>query len=322
MPSAADSSGGAPWARPTSGSLSSGRRPGRPRDPQEPAPALREARRAGGGRGRAVRRHEGHGVPALQGQAARADGRRAPGVRRAAGRHARHDEGRGDEDGPARLLHRHRLPARGIPRAVPGQAGGAAHHRPADAVGEGPQGARAGVRRARTRSCSSGSSPRPSRPRRSARCTAARCTTGARSRSRSSTRASTPRSGPTSRTPGMILRLTKALAPGLDAKAAAEELRERVLEELDYEHEAQNQRTLRARLPGPSVHPRAGRGDSALDAAGCSSPNTSRAVGFEDVKQLAPRSATASRRSCSASTSARSTSSTTSTPTRTPATTC
>src|SRR5919206_634556 len=43
---------------------------------------------------------------------------------------------------------------------------------------------------------------------------------------------------------GMLLRLAKALAPGLDAKAAAEELKERVLEELDYEYEAQNQRTF------------------------------------------------------------------------------
>src|SRR5919109_61566 len=43
---------------------------------------------------------------------------------------------------------------------------------------------------------------------------------------------------------GMILRLAKAIAPGLDAKAVAEELRERVLEELDYEHEAQNQRAF------------------------------------------------------------------------------
>ncbi|MEA2449136.1 MAG: hypothetical protein QOG63_1068, partial [Thermoleophilaceae bacterium] len=41
---------------------------------------------------------------------------------------------------------------------------------------------------------------------------------------------------------GMLMRLAKALAPGLDAKAAAEELKERVLEELDYEYEAQNQR--------------------------------------------------------------------------------
>jgi predicted unusual protein kinase regulating ubiquinone biosynthesis (AarF/ABC1/UbiB family) len=43
---------------------------------------------------------------------------------------------------------------------------------------------------------------------------------------------------------GMILRLAKALAPGLDAKAAAVELKERVLEELDYEYEAQNQRSF------------------------------------------------------------------------------
>jgi predicted unusual protein kinase regulating ubiquinone biosynthesis (AarF/ABC1/UbiB family) len=43
---------------------------------------------------------------------------------------------------------------------------------------------------------------------------------------------------------GLIMRLAKALAPGLDAKAAAAELRERVLEELDYEYEAQNQRTF------------------------------------------------------------------------------
>src|SRR3954462_13550749 len=43
---------------------------------------------------------------------------------------------------------------------------------------------------------------------------------------------------------GMIMRLAKALAPGLDAKAAAAELKERVLEELDYEYEGQNQRTF------------------------------------------------------------------------------
>jgi predicted unusual protein kinase regulating ubiquinone biosynthesis (AarF/ABC1/UbiB family) len=43
---------------------------------------------------------------------------------------------------------------------------------------------------------------------------------------------------------GMILRLAKAIAPGLDAKAVAEELKERVLEELDYEYEAQNQRAF------------------------------------------------------------------------------
>jgi predicted unusual protein kinase regulating ubiquinone biosynthesis (AarF/ABC1/UbiB family) len=54
---------------------------------------------------------------------------------------------------------------------------------------------------------------------------------------------------------GMILRLAKALAPGLDAKAAAEELKERVLEELDYEYEAQNQRTFARGYRGhPFIH--------------------------------------------------------------------
>ena len=46
------------------------------------------------------------------------------------------------------------------------------------------------------------------------------------------------------RNAGTIVRLAKALAPGLDPKAIAEELKERVMEELDYEFEAQNQRSF------------------------------------------------------------------------------
>jgi predicted unusual protein kinase regulating ubiquinone biosynthesis (AarF/ABC1/UbiB family) len=54
---------------------------------------------------------------------------------------------------------------------------------------------------------------------------------------------------------GMIMRMAKAIAPGLDARAVAEELRERVLEELDYEYEAQNQRTFaRAYRDHPFIH--------------------------------------------------------------------
>ncbi len=54
---------------------------------------------------------------------------------------------------------------------------------------------------------------------------------------------------------GMIMRLAKALAPGLDAKAAADELKERVLEELDYELEAQNQRAFARGYRGhPFIH--------------------------------------------------------------------
>ena len=121
---------------------------------------------------------------------------------------------------------------------------------------------------------------------------------------------------------GMILRLTKALAPGLDAKAVADELRERVLEELDYEHEAQNQRSFARAYRGPSVHPRARRRDATLAQPGARHrirPGD-RIRGREadgrrgaqplrgDRVPLLPR--------------ARSTSCTTSTPTRTPATTC
>src|SRR3954470_5571657 len=43
---------------------------------------------------------------------------------------------------------------------------------------------------------------------------------------------------------GMIMRLMQRMAPGLDAKGMAEEIRERIGEELDYELEAANQRRL------------------------------------------------------------------------------
>src|SRR5689334_13015472 len=46
---------------------------------------------------------------------------------------------------------------------------------------------------------------------------------------------------------GMILRLMKRIAPGLDVKATADEIRNRIGEELDYELEAQHQRAM-ARL--------------------------------------------------------------------------
>jgi predicted unusual protein kinase regulating ubiquinone biosynthesis (AarF/ABC1/UbiB family) len=54
---------------------------------------------------------------------------------------------------------------------------------------------------------------------------------------------------------GMLLRFAKALAPGLDAKSVAEELRERVLEELDYELEAAKQRSFARGYRGhPFIH--------------------------------------------------------------------
>jgi hypothetical protein len=53
---------------------------------------------------------------------------------------------------------------------------------------------------------------------------------------------------------GLILRLAKRIAPGLDPNAVGSEIRQRIDEELDYELEAQNQRTQD--LPRASVHRR------------------------------------------------------------------
>src|SRR3954470_6732155 len=43
---------------------------------------------------------------------------------------------------------------------------------------------------------------------------------------------------------GMILRLMKSIAPGLDVRSVADEIRSRIDEELDYELEASNQRSM------------------------------------------------------------------------------
>ena len=48
----------------------------------------------------------------------------------------------------------------------------------------------------------------------------------------------------------LLLPLVKRLAPGLDAKSLATELRERISEELDYELEAQNQRRIERLMRG------------------------------------------------------------------------
>jgi predicted unusual protein kinase regulating ubiquinone biosynthesis (AarF/ABC1/UbiB family) len=58
----------------------------------------------------------------------------------------------------------------------------------------------------------------------------------------------------------LILRLVKRMAPGLDVKAVGGEIRERISEELDYELEAQNHRSLQRAFRGhpfavvPRVH--------------------------------------------------------------------
>jgi len=54
---------------------------------------------------------------------------------------------------------------------------------------------------------------------------------------------------------GLIMRLVKRLTPGLDVKAVTQEIRLRIDEELDYELEAQNQRSLARIFRGhPFIH--------------------------------------------------------------------
>ena len=84
---------------------------------------------------------------------------------------------------------------------------------------------------------------------------------------------------------GILVRLAKVLAPGLDAKAVASELRERVLEELDYEFEAQNQRAFARAYDGhpfifvPKVHSRHSRRRVLVS-------DYVEGRGFDEVKQL------------------------------------
>ena len=87
------------------------------------------------------------------------------------------------------------------------------------------------------------------------------------------------------RNAGMIMRLARALAPGLDAKAVAAELRLRVMEELDYEYEAQSQRTFARAYRGhpfiyvPDVLTRLSRRRVLVT-------EYVEGVGFEEVKEL------------------------------------
>jgi predicted unusual protein kinase regulating ubiquinone biosynthesis (AarF/ABC1/UbiB family) len=87
------------------------------------------------------------------------------------------------------------------------------------------------------------------------------------------------------RNAGMIMRLARAFAPGLDAKAVAEELRQRVMEELDYEYEAQSQRAFARAYRGhpfiyvPDVLTRLSRRRVLVT-------EFVDGLGFEEVKQL------------------------------------
>ena len=89
------------------------------------------------------------------------------------------------------------------------------------------------------------------------------------------------------RNAGTIVRLAKAVAPGLDPKSIAAELRERVLEELDYEHEAQDQRSFARAYRGhpfiyvPDVYTRLSRRRVLVT-------ELVEGRNFEQIKELAP----------------------------------
>ena len=121
---------------------------------------------------------------------------------------------------------------------------------------------------------------------------------------------------------GMILRLMKRIAPGLDPQALGDEIRARIDEELDYELEAANQRTLARDLPRPPVHRRARRRHAAVARAGGRVGVRHRPRLRGDQAAARRPSATGSARSSSASTSAACTATTSSAATRTRATRC
>jgi predicted unusual protein kinase regulating ubiquinone biosynthesis (AarF/ABC1/UbiB family) len=84
---------------------------------------------------------------------------------------------------------------------------------------------------------------------------------------------------------GLLLRAARTMAPGLDAKALATEIRDRVTEELDYEHEAQSQRAMARAWRG---HPFAVVPDvvTSLSRERVLVTEWVDGMGFEDVKQL------------------------------------
>jgi predicted unusual protein kinase regulating ubiquinone biosynthesis (AarF/ABC1/UbiB family) len=84
---------------------------------------------------------------------------------------------------------------------------------------------------------------------------------------------------------GLILRVAKMMAPGMDPKAMAEEIRERLTEELDYEVEAQTHRTFARTWRG---HPFVVIPDVVTELSGERVLVTEfmDGMGFEQVKEL------------------------------------
>ena len=84
---------------------------------------------------------------------------------------------------------------------------------------------------------------------------------------------------------GMILRLMKRIAPGLDVKNTAEEIRSRIYDELDYELEAQNQRALAADLQAATRSSSSPTSSPSLSREKVMVSEFVEGVGFDTVKE-------------------------------------
>ena len=199
----------------------------------------------------------------------RAGARAAPSRgRRADGRDARAHEGRRDEDRAARLVHRHGVPAAGVPRPLPGQARDAPLHGAADAVGE-------GRRRCSTRS---GRSRVEELFEDFEHDAAAAASIGQVHRAvlpdgrQGGREGPVPRRGGRDRRRHAERRPDPAAGQGVRARARREGGRGGAEGARDGGARLRARGAvaarLRARLPAPPVHPRAGRGHAAVDRAG------------------------------------------------------
>jgi predicted unusual protein kinase regulating ubiquinone biosynthesis (AarF/ABC1/UbiB family) len=84
---------------------------------------------------------------------------------------------------------------------------------------------------------------------------------------------------------GMIMRVAKRMAPGMDAKAMTAEIKERLSDELDYEHEAQSQRAIARAWRG---HPFVVIPDvvTSLSRERVLVTEWAEGIGFEEVREL------------------------------------
>ena len=111
------------------------------------------------------------------------------------------------------------------------------------------------------------STPSRSRRRRSVRCTARRCATAATVAVKVQYPGIAEAIHADMQNLRLGLKLLSVIAPGIDTGAIAQEIRERITEELDYELEASNHREMARAYRGPSVHRRPRRRHLALPRA-------------------------------------------------------